>query len=189
MLYLELIIACFHSTPAIVVTEIIAVIVGAMVVLFLLLRRWSTPLYMLVFAVLGIPIYFIWIPFSSFLTMDRVWMPPSQLQAIRDAAQNQTKFAAKHARLGSDLSENGPPLLPAKQRSPYTSHIVSNSFDSGSISSFHGADSSRIDDAARNHEVPSSSIDVNSSSNNNDNNNFGSEKFLVPKSPQRIQHK
>ncbi|KAJ1678054.1 hypothetical protein EV182_004879 [Spiromyces aspiralis] len=83
MLYLELIIACFRNTPAIVVTEIIAAIVGAMVILFLLLRRWSTPLYMLVFAVLGIPVYFIWVPISSYITMDRLWVPPTRLQAAQ----------------------------------------------------------------------------------------------------------
>ncbi|KAJ1916956.1 hypothetical protein H4219_003481 [Mycoemilia scoparia] len=131
MLYLELVIACFHNTPAIVVTEIIAAIVGSMVVLFLLLRRWSTPLYMFIYAVLGIPIYFIWTPLSSFLTMNRVWVPPDQLKASNEAASKLAEaFVKHHARHGSstsDIDDNQYSIADGHSKS---NHVLTKSLDS-----------------------------------------------------------
>ncbi|KAJ1898765.1 hypothetical protein LPJ81_004269 [Coemansia sp. IMI 209127] len=89
MLYVEIVISLFGDNPAIVVSELTAGFVAATVLLFLASGRWRLAIYFIVYSVIALPFYHVWIPVTSFFSMNRVWYPPEQLEAQAVAAEAQ----------------------------------------------------------------------------------------------------
>ncbi|KAJ2550626.1 hypothetical protein EV175_003997, partial [Coemansia sp. RSA 1933] len=89
MLYLEIVISLFGDNPAIVVSELTAGFVAATVLLFLASGKWRLSIYFIVYSVIALPFYCVWIPVTSFFTMNRIWYPPEQLEAQAVAAEAQ----------------------------------------------------------------------------------------------------
>ncbi|KAJ1735692.1 hypothetical protein LPJ72_001755, partial [Coemansia sp. Benny D160-2] len=89
MLYLEIVISLFGDNPAIVVSELTAGFVAATLLLFLVSGKWRLSIYFIVYSVIALPFYHVWIPVTSFFTMNRIWYPPEQLEAQAVAAEAQ----------------------------------------------------------------------------------------------------
>ncbi|KAI9500679.1 chitin synthase-domain-containing protein [Coemansia spiralis] len=83
MLYLEIVISLFGNNPAIVVSELTAAFVAATVLLLLASGKWQL--------VVAVPFYHVWIPVTSFVSMNRIWYPPEQLEAQMVAAEAQIR--------------------------------------------------------------------------------------------------
>ncbi|KAJ2212884.1 hypothetical protein EV179_004285 [Coemansia sp. RSA 487] len=89
MLYLEIVISLFGDNPAIVVSELTAGFVAATLLLFLVCGKWRLAIYFTVYSVIALPFYHVWIPVTSFFSMNRIWYPPEQLEAQAVAAEAQ----------------------------------------------------------------------------------------------------
>ncbi|KAJ2713672.1 hypothetical protein H4R19_002126, partial [Coemansia spiralis] len=91
MLYLEIVISMFGDSPAVVVSELTAAFIAITVTLLLISRRWQMAIYFLVYSALAVPFYCVWIPVTSFFSMNRIWYPPEQLEAQLATAEAQVQ--------------------------------------------------------------------------------------------------
>ncbi|KAJ2805791.1 hypothetical protein H4R21_001120 [Coemansia helicoidea] len=89
MLYLEIVISMFGDNPAVVVSELTAGFIAVTMVLLLVSRRWQLAIYFLVYSAIAVPFYCVWIPVTSFFSMNRIWYPPEQLEAQLATAEAQ----------------------------------------------------------------------------------------------------
>ncbi|KAJ2785225.1 hypothetical protein H4R18_000676 [Coemansia javaensis] len=86
MLYLEIVISMFGDSPAIVVSELTAAFLAVTVLLLLGSGKWQMAIYFLVYSAIALPFYCVWIPVTSFFSMNRVWYQPEQIAARRATA-------------------------------------------------------------------------------------------------------
>ncbi|KAJ2384857.1 hypothetical protein H4S02_004620 [Coemansia sp. RSA 2611] len=91
MLYLEIVISMFGDSPAIVVSELTAAFLAVTFVLLLVCRKWQLALYFLVYCAIGVPFYHVWIPVTSFFSMNRIWYSPEQIAAQLATAEAQVQ--------------------------------------------------------------------------------------------------
>ncbi|KAJ1728539.1 hypothetical protein LPJ61_003986, partial [Coemansia biformis] len=91
MLYLEIVISMFGDSPAVVVSELTAGFLAVTVLLLLASRRWQLAIYFLVYSAIAVPFYYVWIPVTSFFSMNRIWYPPEQLDAQLATAEAQVQ--------------------------------------------------------------------------------------------------
>ncbi|KAJ2079461.1 hypothetical protein H4R24_003759 [Coemansia sp. RSA 988] len=89
MLYLELVISIFGDSPAIVVSELTAAFLAAAVILLLISRRWQLAIYFLIYSAIAVPFFYVWIPVTSFFSMNRIWYSPEQIAAQAATAEAQ----------------------------------------------------------------------------------------------------
>ncbi|KAJ2614791.1 hypothetical protein H4S08_001551 [Coemansia sp. RSA 1365] len=89
MLYLEIVISMFGDSPAIVVSELTAAFLAATVLLLLVSRRWQLAIYFLIYSAIAVPFFYIWIPVTSFFSMNRIWYSPEQIAAQAATAEAQ----------------------------------------------------------------------------------------------------
>ncbi|PIA18380.1 hypothetical protein COEREDRAFT_79855 [Coemansia reversa NRRL 1564] len=130
MLYLEIVISMFGDSPAIVVSELTAAFLAATVLLLLVSRRWQLAIYFLIYSAIAVPFFYVWIPVTSFFSMNRIWYSPEQIAAQAATAEAQIqppenfeefknnykrrftspqRQAGQHRRSISSLSSSGEP--------------------------------------------------------------------------------
>ncbi|KAJ2793059.1 hypothetical protein H4R20_006659, partial [Coemansia guatemalensis] len=130
MLYLEIVISIFGDSPAIVVSELTAAFLAAAVLLLLISRRWQLAIYFLIYSAIAVPFFYVWIPVTSFFSMNRIWYSPEQIAAQAATAEAQIqppenfeefrnnyrrrftspqRLPAQHRRSMSSLSSSGEP--------------------------------------------------------------------------------
>ncbi|KAJ2718026.1 hypothetical protein H4S00_003969, partial [Coemansia sp. D1744] len=91
MLYLEIVISMFGDSPAIVVSELTAAFLAATFLLLVVSRKWQLALYFLVYCAIAVPFYHVWIPVTSFFSMNRIWYSPELIAAQQATAEAQVQ--------------------------------------------------------------------------------------------------
>ncbi|KAI9479003.1 chitin synthase-domain-containing protein [Coemansia mojavensis] len=132
MLYLEIVISMFGDSPAIVVSELTAGFLAAAFLLLLLSRRWLLALCFLAYSAVALPFYYVWIPVTSFFSMNRVWYPPNQLPAAGAAVapDNLEEIKLNYLRRFGPAHNGSRRSLSSQASSPHPA-----AFDNGDASS------------------------------------------------------